>query len=102
MLKCSYNDLVLVLVASLKTGSSWYKIERALDLRGLGGQVDSVEILEQLVYEGLLVEKKNHDTNLSDYQLTDQGEGRVRQLLDEYGTDIFLPKAQNLKNFKCS
>ncbi|WP_339049799.1 hypothetical protein [Rickettsiella endosymbiont of Xylota segnis] len=100
MNKRSYKDLILVLIFKSNGEWSWYQIERALDLRGIGGRVNSVEAINTLMQEGLVKQLKTLNKNLSKYSVTEQGKIKVQQLIDKFGAESFTTTQQNPDDYE--
>ena len=100
MSKCLYSDLVLVIVYSFQGECTWYQVERALGLRGLGGTIDSTVIAKDLINKGLLFETHKPETNLSHYSITKEGGERVIDLIGKYGEQVFEPRKQKHSDFR--
>ena len=100
MNKRSYKDLILVLIYKSNGKWSWYQIERALDLRGIGGRVNSVEKINTLMQEGLVKQLQTPNKNLSSYSITEQGKIKVQQLIEEFGAESFVTTQQNPDDYE--
>lgn len=59
---------------------TWYQLERGLNARGIGGQVDTIEEVRKLVKEGLITERKDDKYPHPLYFITDEG----RHILKSY------------------
>ncbi len=89
MKKIFFSDLILVLIARASGKWSWYQVERALDLRGIGGRVNSAKIINKLIATGFVNERKISNKNLSIYFTTSKGDEKVNQLIHSYGNEVF-------------
>ena len=89
MIKMLYKDLILVLVSKSSEKWSWYQIERALDLRGIGRRVNSMKIVNELIEAGYVEECRIPNKNISVYFVTSKGDEKVSELIDEYGNSAF-------------
>lgn len=100
MAKYFYTDLILVLIYASTAKWSWYKIERALDLRGIGGTISSGQILKALIQRGLIEEVNQAQINQEYFLATPKGEEKALQLIDKYGAEFFLSKKQNRDDYE--
>ena len=99
MKKKKYSDLILILIARANGKWSWYQVERALDLRGIGGIVDSTKIINELIEAGFLEGRKNSNEDLTVYLTTNKGDEKANQLICMHGNQAFDPSEKDPKDY---
>lgn len=99
MPRLSYEDLILVLIYKTSGKWTWYQLQRALDLRGLGGEISVVKVTNKLILEGFIQSKAFQESNPT-YHISEQGRSKVEYLLQKYGSELFEAKDQNPDDFE--
>lgn len=64
---------ILSLLSVSGTSWNWYKLDRALSARGLGGQCNVAEIALSLSREGLLKESVEGNSAMPMYTISEEG-----------------------------
>lgn len=73
MMTVDFKRLAIEIIEKRSTGVSWYNLEVAFSRLGYGGDVNALELANELIAEGLLVEKAGVNSALPLYQVTDAG-----------------------------
>lgn len=71
--------IFLDLIAKNDGKWSWYQLERGLNARGVGGQVNTINELNSLLAEGLITEHQIEKHPHPLYLITDEGRSWLNQ-----------------------
>lgn len=64
---------ILKLLSKSETSWNWYKIDRALSARGLGGKCNVADVANALAKEGLLTADAHNNPAMPTYSITVNG-----------------------------